>query len=106
MRPVMHPLDKEEEALRRAVSRNDFRTAALSARRYARLVAAGLPDLSPADREARLRRACSLLDWGRRNLLATRTRLAQKVNRLQGVSRYHAAIPVPPTPVHTWTIQA
>lgn len=102
----MQTLDGEEEALRHALSRNDFNAAALSARRYAKLVESGLGDLSPADAEALVRRACSLLDWARSSLRAARTRIAQKLFRLQGLSRYHAAIPVPSTETHTWKIEA
>jgi len=102
----MQTLDREEEALRRAVGRNDFTGAALSARRYTNLVESGLRDLAPADAEARVRQARSLLEWARRNLRAARTRISQKLVQLQGISRYHAAIPMPPAPIHTWKIDA
>jgi len=102
----MHALEREEELLRRAVSRGDFDAVALSAARYAKLVEAGLQKLSPAEAQARLRRACSVLDWGRRNLRAARARIAEKLDRLQGISYYRAAIPVPEIPVHTWNIDA
>ena len=102
----MQTLDGEEEALRRAVSRNDFAAAALSAGRYAKLVESALPDLTPKDAEARVRHACSLLDWAWRNLRAARTRIGRKLIQLQGVSQYHAAIPAPPTATHSWKIDA
>ena len=109
MEPPMDRLAREEEVLRRAVSRHDFDVAALSARRYARL-AAGLHGSSRPDAETLLRHACETLDWGRRTLQAARAHIAEDLVQLRTascvVSSYGAAIPAPVAPVHTWKMEA
>ena len=102
----MQTLDREEEILRRAVGRDDFTSAALSARRYTSMVASELKRLPAADAELRVRRACSLLDWARQNLHAARARIAGKLVQLQRLSHYQAAIPVPAAAIHTWKMDA
>jgi len=100
----MQTLDREEAMLRRAVGRDDFTGAALSARRYTSLVACELKRLPAADAELRVRRASNLLDWARHNLHAARARIAGKLGQLQRLSHYQAAIPVPAAAIHTWKI--
>jgi hypothetical protein len=102
----MQPFDTEEEALRRAVDRDDFPGAEISARRYTSLLESGLKNLPPAEAEARVRQACSLLDWARHNLHAARARIEGKLGQLEKLSHYHAAIPGAGAAVHTWKIDA
>ena len=61
-------------------------------RRFASLLQSLLPDLAPAEAERRLRQACELIEWARRNLCAARGRIAEEILRLETLRIYHSRL--------------
>lgn len=92
----------EEEKLRRAVKSGDFAGAESSARRYTCALEASLAQLRPVQAARRLRDACELMEWARRNLCAARSRLSDELRRVQRLAAYGRA--AQSAAVHTWKI--
>lgn len=84
--------DIEAQALREAVMGGDFTTAQQAALRFTSRVADAVPGLPPAESARRLCEACDLLAWSRRNLGASRARLAGEVRHLQKVRQYQSLL--------------
>jgi hypothetical protein len=89
------------ETLLRAVGRHEFAAAEAAARDYARLLAAALPEMVPADAEALLRNALEAIETARRCLRATRTRFAEELLRLGRLSCYREN----PAAIHSWKLE-
>jgi hypothetical protein len=84
----MMDIDREAAALRRCVEREDFAGVPLVLARYARLVEA-------EKSETGLAQACELMEWARRNLLASRERMFAEREQLRGVAYYQAPAGAP-----------
>ena len=84
----MRAMDTEAEVLRDAAARGDFAAAEKAVVRFAERVRSQAADLAPAEAASRLREACDLIEWSRRNLCAARARLEQDTHRLECVRRY------------------
>lgn len=84
--------EAEAQVLRDAVTGGDFTAAQNAARRLTSLVADAVSGLPPAESARRLRQACDLLAWSRRNLCAARARLAGEIRHLEGLRQYHARL--------------
>jgi hypothetical protein len=84
--------DQEAELLRDAVARGDFAAAENAAVRYTNLLRPLVTTLPRAEAVSRLRAACDLLEWSRRNLCTARARIVEEVRRLDRLSQYHALL--------------
>lgn len=84
--------DAEEQALRDACDRGDFRTAEVSAARFTTLLRAEVAELPPGQSEQRLQHACDTLESCRRTLCAVRAHLGEELHRLDKLSSYHARL--------------
>lgn len=84
--------DAEAQALRQAVVGSDFAGARQAALRFGSLLENAVHGLPPAESARRLRDACDLLAWSRRNLCASRARLADQIRHLEGLRQYQARL--------------
>jgi len=92
----MDAVERELETLRYALTRDDFAAASASARRYTRLVESAVTSLAPAQAGRLMDDSCRTLEWARRELCASRARMAQRLAAVEAASRYCAATPSPP----------
>ena len=84
--------EAEAEALRAAAARGDFTDAQGAAERLTSLLREALAGLPPLEAEQRLRQACQVMAFARRNLCDARQRVAAEMSRLEALGQYHARL--------------
>lgn len=82
--------EAEAEALRDAAARGDFAGAQGAAERLTMLLPEALAGLPRLEAEQRLRQACQVMAFARRNLCDARQRVAAEMSRLAALGQYHA----------------
>ena len=84
--------EAEAEALRAAAAHGDFTGAQGAAERLTSMLPGLLAALPPLEAEQRLRQACEVMAFARRNLCEARERVAGEMSRLEALGRYHARL--------------
>jgi hypothetical protein len=92
MMPLLRTFEAEAEALRAAAARGDFTGAQGAAERLTSLLPRVLAALPPLEAEQRLRQACEVIAFARRNLCDARQRVAAEISRLDALGQYHARL--------------
>jgi hypothetical protein len=82
--------DAEAQRLRHLVDRRDFMGAQRSVERYVNLIDAAIPLTDVGEASRRVKEACDLIDWARRNLRAAQARLSDEMRGVQRVARYQS----------------
>lgn len=88
----MTTFEAEAEALRAAAARGDFTGAQEAAERLTCLLPELLAALPRPDAEQRLRQACEVMAFARRNLCDARQRVAGEISRPDALGQYHARL--------------